>query len=383
MNPRQALINPASAQPRSRIRARGRLRGRRRRGFGERGSVVSIAPSDRRDKRRLGARLRAVPLRSRRESASPASLTPAAAQAVVARLAPRDLRLFRLKRAPFRVVQQFPRLVVFLLAAAVAGCGGDDTAHPLVESDDVVLVEVGGEPITLDMLEHLMTLRDVGEDDVEQMRELLDELIKLQAVANRAAEEGVSERPEVRAERMIKDIETQYVRYLEVFQRANPVTEAEIEAAYREQAERAGGRRYRLETIEFERQEAALAELEALRSGESGFEAAIQRAGEAGRTVRRTDWIDGSQVPPDFRTELARAEAGAVMQTLLPFQGNWMVVRLADVEPFEPPPLAELRDGIRRTLLRERTEAMIERTFEAAEITPMLPLEDAGDRADP
>ena len=54
-----------------------------------------------------------------------------------------------------------------------------------------------------------------------------------------------------------------------------------------------------------------------------------------------------------------------------------MVARVADVAPFEPPPLAELRDGIRRTLVRERSEAMIERTFEAAEITPMLPLEES------
>jgi peptidyl-prolyl cis-trans isomerase C len=270
------------------------------------------------------------------------------------------------------------RLAPLLLAvAALVGCGEQETSHPLVEDDDVVLVEVGGEPVTLAMLEHLMKVRGVGEDDTEGMRELLDELIKLQAVANRAAEEGVSSRPEVRAERMIKDVETQYVRYLEVFQRTNPVSEAEIRAVYEEQAERAGTRRYRLETIEFEDQAAALAELDAIRAGQSDFEAAMQRAGEAGRTVRRTDWIDGSQVPPDFRAEIAKAEAGAVMETLLPFQGNWMIARVADVQPFEPPPLAELRDGIRRTLLRERSEAMIERTFEAAEITPMLPLENA------
>jgi peptidyl-prolyl cis-trans isomerase C len=176
---------------------------------------------------------------------------------------------------------------------------------------------------------------------------------------------------------MIKDIETQYVRYLEVFQRSNPVTDAEIEAAYRQQAERAGERRYRLETIEFDDQAAALAALETLTSGDIEFGEAMQRADEAGRVVRRTDWIDGSQVPPDFRAELADADAGTVMDTLLPFQGNWMVARIADVQPFRPPPLAELREGIRRALLRERTEAMIERTAESAEVTPMLPLEDA------
>jgi peptidyl-prolyl cis-trans isomerase C len=264
-----------------------------------------------------------------------------------------------------------------LAVALISGCGEGGDEHRLVEPDDVVLVEVDGEPITLSMLEHLMRLRGVGEDDPEGMRELLDELVKLRAVANRADREGVSERPEVRAERLIKDIETQYVRYLEVFQRSNPVTDAEIQAAYQEQSERAGTRRYRLETIEFEDQSAALADLQDLQAGEATFDDSMRRAEQAGRVVRRTDWIDGSQVPPDFRAALAEADAGVVMDTLLPFQGNWMLARVAAVEPFTPPPLAELRDGIRRALLRARSEAMIERTAEAAEVTPMLPLESA------
>lgn len=271
--------------------------------------------------------------------------------------------------------------LVLAAVVALAGCGEREPAHPLLSADDTVLVEVGGEPVTLEMLEFLMEVRGVGEDDTERMRQLMDELVRLQAIANRAQREGVADRPKVRAARMLKDIETQYAHYLQEFQRENPVTDAEIRAAYESQADRAGGREYRLETIEFEDQAAALALLDELSAGEVTFDAAMQRADAAGRTIRRTDWADGSQVPPDFRAVLAETGVGQVAPALLPFEKNWMVVRVADARAFEPPPLDELRDGIRRTLLRERTQAMIERTFDNAEVVPMLPLEQA-DTAD-
>ena len=274
-------------------------------------------------------------------------------------------------------------LIYILLTLAsmcfIGGCGGDPegAGQALVAEDDVVLVEVDGAPVTLPMLEFLMEVRSVDEDDTEGMRELLDELIRLRAVANRAADEQISSRQRVRAERMVKDIEVQYVRYLEQFQRENPVTEEEIRSVYEAQLERAGEQRYKIETIEFREQVAALAQLEALQAGEVTFEQAVEQASTEGRVARRTDWIDASQVPADFAGVLASTEAGAVVESLLPYQDKWLVVRIVEVDALAPPSLKEVREGIRRTLVRQQTQAMIEQTFERSEITPMLPLDDA------
>lgn len=266
-----------------------------------------------------------------------------------------------------------------LSLALIAGCGHDDIdpASSLVADDDVVLVEVDGAPVTLPMLEFLMEVRGIDEEDTEGMRELLDELIRIRAVANRAAEEQVSSRPRVRAERMVKDIEVQYVRYLEHFQRQNPISDEEIRAVYEAQLERAGDRRYQIETIEFPDQAPALEQLDALRSGDAAFSDAIAQASEEGRIARRTDWIDASQVPADFAAGLAETAAGDVVESLLPYQDKWLIVRVAEVDALAPPSLDEVREGIRRTLIRQQSQSMIEQTFERAEITPMLPLEDA------
>lgn len=270
-------------------------------------------------------------------------------------------------------------VLMFLLLVVLGGCGNkaSDSARGLVADDDVVLVEVDGAPVTLPMLEFLMEVRGVDEEDTEGMRELLDELIRLRAVANRAAEEQVSNRPRVRAERMVKDIEVQYVRYLEHFQGDNPVSDEEIRGVYEAQLERAGDRRYQIETIEFAAQGPALEQLDALRAGDMAFEQAITQASDEGRIARRTDWIDASQVPADFAAVLAGTDAGDVVESLLPYQDKWLIVRVAEVDALAPPSFEEVREGIRRTLVRQQTQSMIEQTYERAEITPMLPLEDA------
>ncbi|MDT8408215.1 MAG: peptidylprolyl isomerase [Wenzhouxiangellaceae bacterium] len=246
-----------------------------------------------------------------------------------------------------------------------------------MSDDDVVLVEVDGRPVTLPMLEFLMQARGVAEDDNQGMRDLLDELIRLRVMANAAEEENISNRPEVRAERLIKDIEVQYIRYLEQFQRDHPVSDADIRAAYQRQLQAAGDRRYRLETIAFASQSAAIKGLDAAGQDASSFDAQIEAAGSEGRVVQRTDWIDGSQVPAGFGQAMAATEVGQVVDALLPFQGEWLVVRIAESQTLEPPAFDEVREAIRRTLNRQRNQALIDEMFEAADIKPMLPLDDA------
>ncbi len=271
-------------------------------------------------------------------------------------------------------------LIILTMALYVSGCS-DATHAPLIEQDEVVLVEVDGHPITLTMLEFLMEARGVAEDDTEQMRQLLDELIRLRAMANRAELEGISQAPKVRAERMIKDIEVQYVRYLEHFQKENPIGDAEIQQVYRQQVQRAGDLQYRLETIVFDSQSDALAALSAIEDGSSEFDQQVAQAIDAGHQVLQPNWIDRSQVPEDISAALAGSEVGDTVPALMPYQDQWVVARILETQPNQVPALDEVREGIRRTLTREQNQLLIDDVFESAEITPMLPLDGAGEES--
>src|SRR6056297_7467 len=84
-------------------RARRCLCGISRCGFGERGLVI---PNKRAETRRMARKGPAHPGFAGK-AASRALPHSAVATATVTRAAPRDLRLFRLKRAPRRVIQRF------------------------------------------------------------------------------------------------------------------------------------------------------------------------------------------------------------------------------------------------------------------------------------
>ncbi|NKI36270.1 hypothetical protein HFP89_13955 [Wenzhouxiangella sp. XN79A] len=267
-------------------------------------------------------------------------------------------------------------VILASLAVLIAGCGqpgGDQWVH----EDDVVLVEVGGEPVTKAMLEVTMEARGVSEDETDRMRELLDGLIRLQAVANAARDQGMVDTAKMRAERRINDLRLTNVRFLEGFQERNPVTESEIARVYREQVERAGDRRYRIEAVQFPDQSGALDALDSVTGGQRDFSAMASEAEAAGLQVLRPNWIDSSQVPATFGEALAAAEPGQVLPTPQAMGQGWLAVRLVETEALEPPPLDEVREGIRRTLASQRSEALVESLFEDAEIVPMLPMDAA------
>ncbi|MBY6205646.1 peptidyl-prolyl cis-trans isomerase [Halomonas denitrificans] len=271
----------------------------------------------------------------------------------------------------------------FFLPAAVllTACGADDEAR-WVHEDDVVLVEVGGEPVTKAMLEVVMENGGVGEDDTERMRELLDGLIRLQVVANAAEQQGLSDDPKVRAERRIADLRVQNVRFLDRYREDNPVTEGDIQRAYREQVERSGRARYRIEAVPFEQQSEALAALDAVERGERDFADVVAVAEASGATVVRPDWIDLSQVPASFAESLEEAEAGEVLPVPQAMGDSWLAVRVLAIDDLEPPPLADVREGIRRTLTARQGEALVEELFQGAEIVPMLPMTAADPEVD-
>lgn len=273
------------------------------------------------------------------------------------------------------------KVLILVLFALLVSCGQQNGPAP-ESSDEVVLVEVDGEPVTLPMLERVMEARGVGEDEHERMRALLDELVRMQAVANAAEADGLDTEPEVRAELRLARLQTLYGHYINRAQQAEPVTEEEIEAVYEAQLARSGDTQYRIALIRYAESAQGRAALSQLAAGETDFEALRQEAEQRGLQVEEPGWVDRSQVPGDFAEALAETETGEVVPVLLEAGQGWHLVRLLETRPLEVPNLDEVREGIARSLLQEQRQGLIESLYEQAEITPMLPLEEADPEAE-
>lgn len=264
-------------------------------------------------------------------------------------------------------------LIVCMALAFLSACQSQEEA---IGEDDVVLVLVDGEPITLPMLELAMRSRGVTEDDHERMRDLLEELIRMRAVANAAERDGLLDDPEVRAERRLRDMEVLHLRYISHVQRQHPVTDEDIETVYRQQRERAGDFQYQIETITYPDQATALRVLATLDDGEMEYEAVRRDAESSGLAVEQPGWVDLSQVPAEFAAVLEDREPGSVITLPLETPQGWRVVQVIDRRALQTPPLEQVREGIARSLLQQRRQALIEDLYDQADIKPMLPMED-------
>lgn len=260
----------------------------------------------------------------------------------------------------------------------LAGCNAEPAqqSDPLIAPDDVILVEVDGKPVSLPMLEFMMAQRGISEDDHDSMRALLDELIRLRAVANAAEREGVAELPEVRAQRALRDMETLQLRYFTQVHEANPVTAEAVAEVYNTQLQRSGDRQFRLQTVVYAQQADALLQLAALQDGQIEFDQIVADAQERGLTVESTGWVDRSQLGPEIGPLLSEVTEGEFLPAPLGTPQGWRLLRVEEIRPLEVPSLDEVREGIERQLVRQRLEALVEGLYEAAEITPMLPLEE-------
>lgn len=274
-------------------------------------------------------------------------------------------------------------LAVASVIVLLAGCSAESgqQAGSLIAPDDVILVEVDGAPISLPMLEFMMAQRGISEDDHEAMRALLDELIRLRAVANAAERDGLASLPEVRAQRALRDMETLQLRYFTRVHETNPVTDEAVAEVYNTQLQRSGDRQYRLQTVVYPQQADALLNLAALQDGQIDFDQVVADAREQGLTIEPTGWVDRSQLGPEIGTLITETAEGEFLPAPLSTPQGWRLLRVEESRPLDVPSLDEVREGIERQLVRQRLEALVEELYEAAEIKPMLPLEEVGPSA--
>ncbi|MDZ7790013.1 MAG: peptidyl-prolyl cis-trans isomerase [Xanthomonadales bacterium] len=267
--------------------------------------------------------------------------------------------------------------LILLASILLVACGGSGDGARSANEDTVVLVEVDGTPVTLAMLERAMEARGIEESDHEAMRQLLDELIRMQAVANAARREGLTEDPQVRAELRLGEMQSLYRRYLDRAGQSGSISEQDLRDVYEAQLERSGDTQYRIEIIGYNEQARALQAIQRLRDGELSVSELKAEADAQGLRVEEPGWIDRSQVPEDFASSLAETSTGEVVSKPLQNGQGWFLVHVADKRELQVPAFEQVREGIARSLQQQQREALVDSLYDQADVKPMLPLEEA------
>jgi peptidyl-prolyl cis-trans isomerase C len=240
---------------------------------------------------------------------------------------------------------------------------------PAAPGPDTVVAVVNGRNLTLAEFNSFVSTR-IGEQQRQtglnqrQTNMLFTEFINRELVYQDAVKRGWDKMPEVETavDNHRRDVVARYALREQLNQ---PVSEAELEKAYRElKPVREFKARHILVRSEPEAQQVVAAldggkAFEAV-AKESSIDASAAQGGEIG-------WIAAEQLSPPLRaavTDLKKGGHSKPVQT----EFGWHVLRVDDTRIVPTPPFAELKDNLRRKIHGENIDRYVGTLREAAKV---------------
>ncbi len=264
-----------------------------------------------------------------------------------------------------------------ILAAVLAACSpapspsdasaaASSLTAPLTGQDaGPVVARVQGIAITQEWLDALARARHVDLSDPEQHNHVLDELIRYAVLIDSARQGGQALSSDVRAE-----IELNALAMRANAIAANLVTEldeATLRAEYDKQLRINGDHEYQLAHLLFA-DEAIARDAAAAVSSSVSFDQVMATFKDRAKQAVDLGWVKLGQLPPEFSAAVTGLVDG--QSTAQPVKTNYgfHVVQRKASRPLTMPEYDKVREGIRRMLVAQRTDAAVEALRDQAHI---------------
>lgn len=202
----------------------------------------------------------------------------------------------------------------------------------------------------LDLLVNAFVAQGAKDGD-ELRRQLTEELVTREAVAQEALKQGLDKSPEVaaalanaRRDLLVNVFQVDYIA-------KHPVSDADIKALYDQQKQEAGDKEYRVRHVLVKTEDEAKEILASIRKGAKLETLAREKSLDSASRAAGGDI--GWQVPvmlvPSVRDTIRTLSKG---QTSEPVQSQfgWHVLRVDDVRAFEFPPLDKVKASLQQQL---------------------------------
>ena len=140
------------------------------------------------------------------------------------------------------------------------------------------------------------------------------------------------------------------------YQKANPVTDADIKAEYDKFSAANGGKEYRARHILVEKEDEAKAIIASLKKGGKFDEIAKKQSKDPGSGANGgdLDWANAASYVPEFSGALIKLNKGQLTQEPVKSQFGYHVIRLDDVREAQLPKLEEVKPQIAQQLQQQR-----------------------------
>ena len=191
---------------------------------------------------------------------------------------------------------------------------------------------------------------------VEMQAQLKDEVIAREVFMQEAQKRGLDGSDDFKAQMELAR-QTLLIRELFAdYQKANPVSDADIQAEYDRFVATNGGKEYRARHILVEKEDEAKTIIASLKKGGKFDEIAKKQSKDPGSGANGgdLDWANASSYVPEFSGALVKLKKGQTTDAPVKTQFGYHVIRLEDTRDAQLPKLEEVKPQIAQQLQQQK-----------------------------
>jgi len=253
--------------------------------------------------------------------------------------------------------------------AAAAGSSAQGTPVAATKAPAVV----DGQPITLEALD-FVARTNVGKkyDELtdDQKKKLIDELVRIQLLANEAVAKGKEKDKDILQAIALGRLNVLMQSTLTDYLKDKQPTEAEVRAYYEQWIKEAPRTQYHIRMIGVQTQPYAEDIVNELRKGadfvaiakrEASGQAAKQAAGQGG-------WVTLESLTPALANAISALKIGQYTTDPVQLPDGWGIIRLEETRAAEKPEFDRVRLGLARELVTRKVDALVDELKKTAKI---------------
>lgn len=204
----------------------------------------------------------------------------------------------------------------------------------------------------------------------EMEGQLRDEVIAREVFMQEAEKQGIAGSDDFKAQ---MELARQTLMIRELFanyQKAHPVTDADLKAEYDKFAAASGGKEYKARHILVEKESEATAIIASLKKGAKFEDIAKKQSKDPGSGAKGgdLDWANPSSYVPEFTEALLKLNKGQTTDTPVKSQFGYHVIRVDDIRSAKLPPFEEVKPQIAQQLQQQKLVAFQEELRKKAKI---------------
>ena len=220
------------------------------------------------------------------------------------------------------------------------------------------LAIVNGQPVPKARLDALAAqLAKSGRPvSAEMQGQLKDEVIAREIFMQEAKKRGLDASDDFKAQMELAR-QTLLIRELFAdYQKANPVSDQEIQAEYDRFVATNAGKEYRARHILVEKEDEAKAVITSLKKGGKFDDIAKKQSKDPGSGANggELDWANAGSYVPEFSAALVKLKKGQTTDAPVKTQFGWHVIKLEDVRDATLPKLEDVKPQIAQQLQQQK-----------------------------